>query len=288
MNALAADQARRIARTIDRTPALRGRVTAGVFVGRDNQQRSAHKTMGRDHVVTDRDTLRERSPDILLTNYKMLDYLLVRPFDFRLWRHNGPDTLRYLVVDELHTFDGAQGTDLACLIRRLRVRLGASRDTLICAGTSATLGEEADEAELLAYVSRAPPTAWSRCSRGTAAGSASRRTAGGAPHQYLLLYDTVPSGTGYLKELMTEPGQLLSVFEEARAALKSCVCNQEPEKDGCYRCVFAYRRSREMAEISRDTAVEMLDRILAHKDELEEVPRTATGRGVHRRLRIPS
>ena len=155
MNALAADQARRIAQTIDRTPALRGRVTAGVFVGRDNQpQRSAHKEMGRDHAVTDRDTLRERPPDILLTNYKMLDYLLVRPFDFRLWRYNRPDTLRYLVVDELHTFDGAQGTDLACLIRRLRVRLGASRDTLICAGTSATLGEEADEAELLAYVSR--------------------------------------------------------------------------------------------------------------------------------------
>ena len=155
MNALAADQARRIAQTIDRTPALRGRVTAGVFVGRDNQpQRSAHKTMGRDHVVTDRETLRERPPDILLTNYKMLDYLLVRPFDFRLWRHNGPDTLRYLVVDELHAFDGAQGTDLACLIRRLRVRLEASRDKLICVGTSATLGDEADETELLGYVSR--------------------------------------------------------------------------------------------------------------------------------------
>ncbi len=155
MNALAADQARRIAQTIDRTPALRGKVTAGVFVGRDNQpQRSAHKTMGPDHVITDRDTLRERPPDILLTNYKMLDYLLVRPFDYRLWRHNAPDTLRYLVVDELHTFDGAQGTDLACLIRRLRVRLEASRDKLICAGTSATLGDEGDEPELLAYVSR--------------------------------------------------------------------------------------------------------------------------------------
>ena len=90
MNALAADQARRIGETIDRTPALRGKVTAGVFVGRDNQpQRSAHKAMGRDHVVTDRDTLREQPPDILLTNYKMLDYLLVRPFDFRLWRYNG-------------------------------------------------------------------------------------------------------------------------------------------------------------------------------------------------------
>ena len=155
MNALAADQARRIAQIIDRTPALRGKVTAGVFVGRDNQpQRSAHKSMGRDHVVTDRETLRESPPDILLTSYKMLDYLLVRPFDYRLWRRNGPDTLRYLVVDELHTFDGAQGTDLACLIRRLRVRLGASREKLICAGTSATLGGEIDKAQQLDYVSR--------------------------------------------------------------------------------------------------------------------------------------
>ncbi|MDE2905545.1 MAG: DUF1998 domain-containing protein, partial [Acidobacteriota bacterium] len=70
----------------------------------------------------------------------------------------------------------------------------------------------------------------------------------GAAHQYLLLYDTVPSGTGYLKELMTEPEKLLSVFENAREALNSCVCNQDPLEDGCYRCVFAYRRSREMAE----------------------------------------
>ncbi len=155
MNALAADQARRIAQTIHRGPALRGRVTAGVFVGRDNRpQRSPHTTMGRDHVITDRDTLRDRPPDVLLTNYKMLDYLLVRPFDFRLWRHNEPDTLRYLVVDELHTFDGAQATDLACLVRRLRTRLRASREKLICAGTSATLGDAGDEAELLEYVSR--------------------------------------------------------------------------------------------------------------------------------------
>ena len=142
MNALAADQARRIARTIDRTPSLRGEVTAELFVGRDNRpQRSPHTTMGRVHVITDRDTLRERPPDLLLTSCKMLDCLLVRPFDFRRWRHNGPDTLRYLVVDELHTFDGAQGTDLACLIRRLRVRLRAPPENLICVGTSATFGD---------------------------------------------------------------------------------------------------------------------------------------------------
>ena len=152
MNALAMDQARRIAQTIHRTPSLRGRVSAGLYVG--ESERTPHTGMGPDHVITDRGTLRERPPDILLTNYKMLDFLLIRPIDHRLWRHNAPDTLRYLVVDELHTFDGAQGTDLACLVRRLRSRLGVSRERLICAGTSATIGGEESREELLDYVSR--------------------------------------------------------------------------------------------------------------------------------------
>ena len=82
----------------------------------------------------------------------------------------------------------------------------------------------------------------------------------------------MPSGTGYLKDLLAKPETLLSVFAKAREALKSCACNQDPLRDGCYRCVFAYRRSREMADTSRDTAVDMLDRILAHQDELKEVP----------------
>ena len=151
MNALATDQARRIAEIVHATPALRGRVTAGLYIGEAEQ--SSHTGMGPEHVVTDRATLREHPPDILLTNYKMLDFLLIRPQDHRLWRHNEPATLRYLVVDELHTFDGAQGTDLACLIRRLRARLGVARDELICVGTSATIGGGGDEADLLAYVS---------------------------------------------------------------------------------------------------------------------------------------
>ena len=152
MNALAMDQARRIAQTIHRTPSLRGRVSAGLYVG--ESERTPHTAMGPDHVITDRGTLRERPPDILLTNYKMLDFLLIRPIDHRLWRHNAPDTLRYLVVDELHTFDGPQGTDLACLIRRLRSRLGVARERLICVGTSATIGGEESREELIDYVSR--------------------------------------------------------------------------------------------------------------------------------------
>ena len=152
MNALATDQTRRIAETIHRTPSLRGQVSAGLYVGEG--ERSPHTAMGPDHVISDRDTLRERPPDILPTNCKMLDFLLIRPVDHRLWRHNEPDTLRYLVVDELHTFDGAQGTDLACLVRRLRSRLGVTRERLICVGTSATIGGDENREDLLSDVSR--------------------------------------------------------------------------------------------------------------------------------------
>ena len=150
MNALASDQAQRIARIIDRTSSLRGKVTAGLYVGESGA--SPRESMAPDHLIENREVLRERPPDILLTNYKMLDLLLTRPIDFPLWRHNAAGVLRYLVVDELHTFDGAQGTDLACLIRRLRARLQAS-DGLICVGTSATIGGAGDEKAILDYVS---------------------------------------------------------------------------------------------------------------------------------------
>ena len=150
MNALASDQARRIAGIIHRTPSLRGRVTAGLYVGESGG--SPRERMAEDHLIENREVLRERPPDILLTNYKMLDLLLTRPIDAPLWRHNAAGVLRYLVVDELHTFDGAQGTDLACLIRRLRARLQAD-DELICVGTSATIGGEEDREAILDYVS---------------------------------------------------------------------------------------------------------------------------------------
>ena len=149
MNALASDQARRIAGIVHRTPSLHGKVTAGLYVGETGA--SPRQRMGADHLIENREVLRERPPDILLTNYKMLDLLLTRPVDFPLWRHNAAGVLRYLVVDELHTFDGAQGTDLACLIRRLRARLQA--EELVCVGTSATIGGDEDRSAIVDYVS---------------------------------------------------------------------------------------------------------------------------------------
>ena len=151
MNALAMDQATRIARRIHRNPSLQGKLTAGLYVG--GREETPRKKMAAEHVITDRQTLRQNPPDILLTNYKMLDYLMIRPGDQRLWRNNEPETLRYLVVDELHTFDGAQGTDLACLIRRLRARLQVPSDRLVCVGTSATIGT-GDDAPVRKYASR--------------------------------------------------------------------------------------------------------------------------------------
>ena len=121
MNALATDQAKRIAELIWSSPELRGNVTAGMYVG--GYEHNPSRMMGEDSVITDHETMLNTPPDILMTNYKMLDYLLVRPKDAALWKENSPDTLKYIAVDELHTFDGAQGTDLACLLRRLKSRL---------------------------------------------------------------------------------------------------------------------------------------------------------------------
>jgi hypothetical protein len=106
--------------------------------------------MGEDHLITDHEALLASPPDILLTNYKMLDRLLTNAHRQRLWAANAvkagvPQPLRYVVLDEFHTYDGAQGTDVAMLLRRLGHRLGIASggsplDGVACVGTSATLG----------------------------------------------------------------------------------------------------------------------------------------------------
>lgn len=150
MNALATDQAGRLAKLIHNSK-LKGHITAGIYIGQ--REKDSSMLMTPERLISDKDTLRLSPPDILLTNYKMLDYLLIRPDDRPLWLHNSPDTLRFLVVDELHTFDGAQGSDLACLIRRLKARLAIEPDYLCCVGTSATLGSQEKQDELLEYTS---------------------------------------------------------------------------------------------------------------------------------------
>lgn len=106
-----------------------------------HQVRQAVKDFLRTTFPIAKPHFRLKPPDILLTNCKMLDYLLIRAKDFPLWKQNDPEALRFLVVDERHTFDGAQGTDLACLIRRFKPRLKTPADFLCCVGTSEWYGE---------------------------------------------------------------------------------------------------------------------------------------------------
>lgn len=148
MNALATDQAKRLAKVIYQDTRLKDYVTAGLFIGDDGSSKK-WKTMQKDMVITDRDSLLKNPPDILLTNYKMLDLLLLRKKYFSLFEKNSPSSLKYLVVDEIHTFDGAQGSDLACLFRRLKHRLHTPEEHLCCVGTSATVGS--NYKELLDY-----------------------------------------------------------------------------------------------------------------------------------------
>ena len=84
----------------------------------------------------EREQLRLHPPQIMMTNYVMAELLLVRPEDQRFLDRAGGG-LRYLVFDELHTYRGRQGADVAMLIRRLKERCAGP--SLIHVGTSATM-----------------------------------------------------------------------------------------------------------------------------------------------------
>ena len=162
MNALANDQAQRLADMITGYPELGG-ITAALYTGQQGPPRTA---VTADGLITDRAIIRDSPPDILLTNYKMLDQLLLRAEDQRLWRASAA-SLQYLVLDEFHTYDGAQGTDVAMLLRRLGLTLKShwsdddatlteedwSRPLgrLTAVATSATLGDKGDPEAMLSF-----------------------------------------------------------------------------------------------------------------------------------------
>lgn len=142
MNALATDQAKRLAEAIYTDRRLRGKVRAGLFIGKGQGKDVFSKTMSKDSLIEDQNTIIETQPDIILTNFKMLDYALMKGECSLLWQYNIADRnlLKFLVLDELHTYDGAQGTDVANLIRRLKLKLGIPKGHLCPVGTSATIG----------------------------------------------------------------------------------------------------------------------------------------------------
>ena len=88
-----------------------------------------------------REELRKNPPDILITNYYMLQRLLVNYNDKSLFEKN---KIKYLVMDEIHAYGGAKGVDVALLIRRFKQRIiknSFEKQKLICIGTSATMSK---------------------------------------------------------------------------------------------------------------------------------------------------
>ncbi|MCS6958998.1 MAG: DEAD/DEAH box helicase [Pseudanabaenaceae cyanobacterium SKYGB_i_bin29] len=99
----------------------------------------SHITVARytgQESLAEKNRLQNEPPHILLTNYVMLELMLSRVHEHRLV--TSPH-LKFLILDELHTYRGRQGADVALLVRKLRHR---SKQNLICIGTSATMASE--------------------------------------------------------------------------------------------------------------------------------------------------
>ena len=92
-----------------------------------------------------------KAPRILLTNAKQLELLLTRQQDIEMFKDARLDLL---VVDEAHTFSGANGAETACLLRRLRSFCGKTPEDTVCIATSATIADPTDPAPALHFASR--------------------------------------------------------------------------------------------------------------------------------------
>lgn len=84
----------------------------------------------------DRIKMQQNPPNIILTNYMMLELLMTRAGNEENLRKCFLENLHYLVFDELHTYRGMQGSDVALLIRRIKAQ---AQGKVLCFGTSATM-----------------------------------------------------------------------------------------------------------------------------------------------------
>ncbi len=160
MNALVEDQLRRLRKLLfwinlasatepNTSPAhLRRPITFGRYTGDTPVNESdSSRSQPSDHIgelgeLVTRSQMRAAPPDILVTNFSMLEYALLRSDDQVLFQN--ARMFKMLVLDEVHTYSGTVGAEVAMLLRRLRAflceRAGPSLPLPICVGTSATVG----------------------------------------------------------------------------------------------------------------------------------------------------
>jgi len=146
MNALANDQMKRLRRVLTDYSAI----TFGRYVGEtEDKPADAIRAFRQNYPdepelsneLKSRQEMQDRPPHILLTNYAMLEYLLLRPADSPLFDGDMARFWRFIVLDEIHVYNGANATEIAMLLRRLQERvMGEKSRQLQAIGTSATLG----------------------------------------------------------------------------------------------------------------------------------------------------
>ena len=163
MNALANDQRNRLGEIANRLIETHSifRFSFGQYIGETPEDEKDSRRFAREHLsdrlpgeLVLRSEIRESPPHILLTNFSMLEYLLLRPDDSPLFDKGNGRSWKFIVLDEAHQYRGAMGIEMAMLLRRLkqRIRAGGRVETFSCIGTSATLvGGEGDRAAVAAF-----------------------------------------------------------------------------------------------------------------------------------------
>ncbi|HUX40070.1 MAG TPA: DEAD/DEAH box helicase [Rectinemataceae bacterium] len=138
MNALANSQLDELGKFLHGYPDGERPFSAARYTGQESQE--------------ERKAIAENPPDILLTNFMMLELLLTRYEETDRQVIDHCRGLKFLVLDELHTYRGRQGADVALLVRRVRQRLQAAE--MLCIGTSATMSNTGSLQDQQATVAR--------------------------------------------------------------------------------------------------------------------------------------
>ena len=148
MNALANDQMERIRELFG---AFEG-ITYGSYTGQTPPE--AGSLTGANGELVSRSQMHDAPPHILLTNYAMLEHLLLRPATTSLFDGDTGRHWRMVVLDELHIYSGARGTEIAMLLRRVKDRVcDSAKGRIQFIGTSATLGGETAKTQVAEYAS---------------------------------------------------------------------------------------------------------------------------------------
>lgn len=158
MNALVNDQIRRIREILYDMDAEEA-ITFGRFTGETKEKQKDAEEMykevedskypWRKNEIISREQMRITPPNILITNYAMLEYILLRPGDNIILREQYADKWQYIVLDEAHSYNGANGIEVATLLKRVKAML--KRDDLQYILTSATLGDKKSNNEILQF-----------------------------------------------------------------------------------------------------------------------------------------